>query len=212
MIGFLGVISNWFQAWNENRFPDEEIETFLKGFGYVELTYRTNENSSRQPIPMTINGTSDRDQVSLDDRFQVMSWFRLPGQVNQGRDIENNDWSFGFQQSPVQKAGIRWVVAWRVELGEQFIFDLLSDIPGSLSVDGYKIASINRGLLSSDFDHESIYRTELGETVYEKHRFTWNMVVINLPLEYIPSSVCEARTVCCEESYLSESGDCLIQE
>jgi hypothetical protein len=212
MIAFLETVDDWFGSFVAARYPDDEMSTFLKSFGYTELVTRSNDTTS-QVFPMVINGTADRGhQIALDDRFQVMTWFRLPGQVTTSTDIEGNNWAFGFQESPVQKAGIRWVIAHRVELGEEFIFDLLQNIPGKLSVDGYQIASIDRTSLNLDADHETIYRTELGNTVYEKHRFTWNLYVITLNLNYIINPNCSSDSGCCDNSFLSEDGTCLITE
>lgn len=207
MIAFLEAFDDWFAEYIDDKYPDETIATFLKSFGFVELAVRSNAQTS-QPMPITINGTSDRSQVSLDDRFQIMTWFRLPGQVTFGNDIEGNDWAFGFKKSPVQKAGIRWIIAHRVELGEELIFDILDSVPGIFRLDGYEIASVDRTSLSLDADHETIYRTELGETVYEKHRFKWNIYAVTLNLNYILNSRCEIQPNCCDDSFLTEDGIC----
>lgn len=210
MIAFLSALDDWFKSYVEST-TDESIDSFLKSFGYVELTNRKTQNQT-QPIPVTINGTSDRKQVGLDDRFKVMTWFRLPGQLTLADDVEGNNYRFGFQSRPVQKAGILWTIAHRVEIGEDFIFELLRNLPGKLNVDGYSIASIDKSSLVLYADHESIYRTELGETVYEKHRFTWNMYAIQVNLNYIINPNCSEESGCCDNSFISEEGACLIQE
>lgn len=189
MIGFLNAFDAWFKGYIEEQYPDENIDAFFKSFGYVELTTRTNKNSS-QPIPVTINGTSDRDHVSLDDRFKIMTWHRLPGTVTKADDIEGNNYQFGFKKNPVQKTGITWVIVTRVELGEELIFNIFDAIPGMFTVDGYSVASIDNTSISLDADHERIYRTELGNTVYELHRFPWNLYVITFNLNYILNENC----------------------
>jgi hypothetical protein len=200
MIAFIEELDNWFASYIEAKYPDEV--SFLKSFGYVEITNRKT-TTQNQPIPVTINGTSDREQVSLDDRFQVMSWFRLPGQMTLANDVEGNNWSFGFQSNPVQKVGLRWVIGHRVELGEEFIFDLIEALPYKLSVTGHTIASIDRSSLTLDADHESVYKTELGETVYESHRFTWNIYALSVNLSYIINPNCPVGSGCCDNSYVS---------
>lgn len=211
MIAFIDAVNDWFSDYISDTYPSENMADFLKSFGYVELTNRTNQNTT-QPIPATINGTSNRAQVSLDDRFQVMTWFRLPGQVTFGNDIEGNDYAFGFKKSPVQKAGVRWVIAHRVELGEELIFNILDSIPGIFKIQGYDIASVDKTTMTLDADHETIYRTELGETVYEKHRFTWNLYAVALNLNYILNPNCVIDTNCCYDSIREEDGDCIIIE
>lgn len=170
---------------------DDFTESFLQGytgvnsklFGFCELMYRTVDNKS-QPIPATINGTSDRRQVSLDDRYSFMTWIRIPGEV----DFSNNDqWDFGFKEARFQTVDFRWVIAHRVELGENLIYSLVNQLPEKLQVDGYKFVFVNP-IGTVDHDHETIYRTELGDTVYEKHRFKWNLYVINVSCEFI---ICE---------------------
>ena len=208
MIGFINALDEWFADYVADEYPTENMADFLKSFGYVELTNRTNQGKT-QPIPVTINNTSDRAQVSLDDRYQVMGWIRLPGQMTLANDVEGNNYAFGFQSNPVQKVGIRWVIAWRVELGEEFIFDLIKALPYKFSITGYQIASVDRSSLSVDVDHEAIYRTELGDTVYEKHRFTWNICAIQVNLSFILNAACEVQEDCCEDSFTTEDSICI---
>lgn len=195
-----------FDAWTESQYPALN----KKLWGYTELVHRM-ESGSDQPIPVTINNTSDREQVALDDTYQLITWFRLPGQVLLQNELDGNDWSFGLQDSPVQRAGLRWVIAHRVEIGDDWIFTFLNNIPGGFKIADYQMVYNKRKQMVLDADHETIYLTELGRTCYEKHRFTWNLYVINLNVEYVPCIGANAG-VCCTESLLTESGDCLIQE
>jgi len=178
-----------------------------KLFGFCELTNRTVKDTN-QPIPVTINGTSDRRQVSLDDRYQLITWFRIPGTVTLSDEVEGNNWSFGFQEAPVQKASIRWIIAHKVELGETLIYDIANAIPKMFGVTGNQISFIDKSTIVIDHDHETIYRTELGDTVYEKHRFTWNLYTITFSADAV---LCPGATDgCCEDSLLTESGECLV--
>ena len=194
--------------WTNNNFPD----LARKLFGFVELTHRTTTGTKSvgdQPIPVTINGTSDRQQVSLDDRYQLITWVRLPGRIGV---VDNPEWSFGLKESRFQTANFRWVIAHKVELGENLIYSMVDAFPEKLSVDGFTLVFVNPQI-DIDFDHEAIYQTELGNTVYEKHRFPWNLYVINLNLEFIVCEGYRSQASCCEDSLLAEDGaDCLITE
>lgn len=189
--------------WTNTNFPDLD----RKLWGFCELAHRTISNAD-QPTVMTINGTTGRQHVTLDDRYEFITWFRLENGI---RFQNNDEWSFGFKESRFQTAKLRWVIAHRVELGENLIYSLVNGLPEQLSVLGYQFAFISpEGDI--DYDHESIYRTELGNTVYEKHRFPWNIYVINLNVEFIVCEGYTSQTGCCEDSLLAESGDCLIIE
>lgn len=173
--------------WTADRFPDLE----KKLWGFCELAHRTISNDYKsgadQPTVMTINGTSDRENVTLDDRYEFITWFRID------RDTQfanNEEWSFGFKEERFQTQQFRWVIAHKVELGENLIYDMVNALPEQFIIGGFQFVFTNP-VGSIDHDHESIYRTELGNTVYEKHRFPWNLYVINLSVEFI---VCEPVT------------------
>lgn len=153
-----------------------------KTFGYCELMRKTIA-SKEQVFPATI---PDRAVVSLNDQYNLITWCRLPGTIQLDPDIEGQNWAFGLNDAPVQKAGLRLIVAHKVSLGESFINTFIKNIPLSFDVNGFEIVSVNRNDISVDADHESIYKTELGETVYEKHRITWNIYAITLNVEFIP--------------------------
>jgi hypothetical protein len=195
-----------FDAWTAAQYP---LLT-QKLWGYTEIVHKT-EAGSDQPMPVTINNTSDRQQVSLDDRYELETWFRLPGTIELQNEVDGNDWAFGLQQGIVQRPTLRWVIAHRVEIGDNWIFDFLQNIPSSFKIPGYQITHIDRNALTLDADHENIYLTELGKTVYEKHRFTWNLYVINLAAEYI---LCPTANLdlCCTDSLLTEAGACIIAQ
>jgi hypothetical protein len=175
--------------WTVSQYPT----LTRKLFGLCELAKKTAQGSE-QPIPAKIhNGTSQREQVSLKDNCDLVTWVRLQNSIQTSQNIEDQNWSFGLQDNPVQSTILRWVVAHKIRLGESWINIFLRHIPKTLTVDGYQIVSIDRGASSIDTDHENIYRTELGETNYEKHRFAWNLYVINLNVECIPCSLSDYR-------------------
>lgn len=176
---------------------DDFTANFLSGYtglnsklwGFCELAHRTSPpNGKDQPTVMSINGTSDRKYVTLDDRYDFISWIRIPGVLNFS---DNDQWNFGFKEARFQTINFRWVIAHKVQLGENLIYSLVNQLPESLSVSGYQVLFVNP-VGSVDHDHETIYRTELGDTVYEKHRFPWNLYVINLSIEFL---LCEGFVI-----------------
>lgn len=197
----------------EELYP--ESSSFKKKlWGYCELAKRSSKGDSttgEQPLVITINGTSDRKYVTLDDRYDFISWMRTPTPISLQNTISGSDWGFGFDDGQVQKLTIRWVIAYKVENGELLIFNLAKDLPSRINIPGYGFVSIDKPNVTIDPDHESIYQTELGNTVYEKHRTTWNLYVINLAVEYILDPNCEGSQ-CCSNSILEEDNDCLILE
>lgn len=169
-----------------------------KLFGFTELVTKMD-----QPFPVVVNGTGDRSviQVSLDDRYDFISWIRLPGTINNSQDEDDN---WGLKTSKRLQAGLRWVIAHDVTLGENLINDLVSGLPVILyNIPGYDFVFIDEDI-DIDADHEAIYRTELGETAYEKHRFDWNIYVVELNFEFNKCVGTDIR--------LLESGDFRILE
>lgn len=191
-------------AWMAAQYPDYD----QKLWGFCELAHRTVDKKTN-PVPMTINGTSDRKYVTLDDRFELITWFRIPGTVQLSNEVEGQDWAFGFQEAPVNKASIRWVIAHKVGLGEDLIIDIAQSLPKQFTVAGSQISFIDKSTIVIDYDHETIYNTELGDTVYEKHRFPWNLYTITFSADVV---LCSGATGCCDDSYLTETGACLVVE
>jgi len=169
---------------------DYATDSFLylktKNFGFCELMYKSAKDtkgnligsSGSQPIPVTI---PDRNQVSLNDKFNLMTWIRW---VEPARFDLSEDWSFGRTESEEGSLTLRIVVAHKVTLGENLIFTFARGLPRKLELAGYKYVFMN-GRPQINPDHEGIYRTELGETVYEKHRFPWNLYTIDVTFNFI---------------------------
>lgn len=170
------AITEAIDCWFGSKYPYK-----MKLFGYSELMTRKD-----QVMPVTIN---TRDQVSLDDKFDLITWIRLPGTLTLGNEIEGDDWAFGLKQGVVQEATLRLVIAHKIGLCENLILDILQNFPVKLTVENYQIVSINKADISVDADHESIYNTELGQTAYEKHRFPWNLYALEIPVQFIPCTV-----------------------
>jgi hypothetical protein len=159
-----------------------------KFWGLCELSNRTNTESG-QPIPVNMTGTHKRDQVSLDDKFQMVAWWRL-GNFTTSNEIDGNDWDFGLDENSIQRQEITLIFAHKVELGESLIYQITQGLPGILNVSGFEIVSVDRTSIAVDHDHESIYLTELGATRYEQHRFPWNLYAVTVSIEFVPNPAC----------------------
>lgn len=190
-------IENWTIA-NVNQSPSVAV----KNFGFCELTNRKSRSKkeSNQPIPVTINGTGDREQVSLDDRYDFIEWVRWTEPIYSNPNIEDQ---WGLKEGKRKTVPLRIVIAYKVELGEDLIVDIAENLPEHIILSGYDYIFVERWNINPN--HEEIYVTELGETVYELHRFDWNIYVLNVEIEFkqcvgfVPST----------EYITDENGDCL---
>lgn len=151
-----------------------------KLYGFCELMHKS-ANKEIQPIPLTIPA---REQVCLVDTHQVITWIRLTDKVQYEGSPE---WSFGKNEARFATMPLRLIFANKIELGENLVFDFIQNFPSKLEVPDYQFIFIaaNQGV---DPDHETVYKTELGDTVYERHRFPWNIYAINLTVQFI---ICE---------------------
>lgn len=177
----VNAISDFIAQWvtdNTDISPDSKI----KNWGFVELTKRESKgkkSTSEQPIPMTINGTGDREQVSLDDRYDFIEWIRWVSPV---QSVINQDDSWGLKEGKRKSVPLRIVIAHKVEIGEDLIIQIAENLPELFRITGFDFVFLQSW--SIDPDHETIYQIELGNTVYEQHRFGWNVYVIDLNVEY----------------------------
>lgn len=180
------AIADFIEEWVE----DQASPIRIKNWGFAELAKRTSRGKKigrdqgvgEQPIPMTINGTGEREQISLDDTFDWIHWIRVPGRAQ----VNFNDAdTWGVREGKQHNLGLRIVIAHSVTLGENIINNLVNDLPESLILAGFEYVWINPASII-DYDHETIYNTELGNTVYEKHRFDWNLYVIELNVQFLP--------------------------
>lgn len=180
-------ISDFINEWAID-YLDSSPDIEVKSWGFVELVRRESkgkDKTSTQPIPMTITGTSNRKQVSLQDKFKFISWIRWVSPVS---SFDSPEDAWGLKVGRRKRLPIRIVIAHKVELGEDLIHELAAALPEALIIDGFDYVWLQQ--YSVDPDHETIYRTELGETVYESHRFPWNLYTINLDVDYIEGKFC----------------------
>lgn len=178
MIEIVDKVGEFIETWAE----DYASTLIVKNWGFVELSKkgaRGKNSVSEQPIPMTINGTGERLQVSLDDTKNFIFWIRIVNRPSFNPDLED-EW--GIRQSRRQILPLRIVLCHKVELGEDLVHYIANDLPKSLIIPGYDYAHLEGGDI--DYDHEAIHEIELGKTNYEKHRFDWNIYVINLNAEF----------------------------
>lgn len=184
MAGIIDTLIEEIHEWVVDN-VDISPDTKIKNWGYVELTNRESrgkgDRTSTQPIPMTINGTADREQVALDDRYDFISWIRWAEPMTSALSEED---SWGLREGKRFTLPLRMVVAHKVELGETIILELAAGIPMNISVPGFDFVFITSNV-NVDPNHEEIYRTELGNTVYERHRFNWNIYVLNINVEFV---------------------------
>jgi hypothetical protein len=168
-------------AWTADRYGASYT---LKLFGFCELMRKT-KGGKDQPMPVTMPDSSgDRVQVSLDDKYDIITWMRWEDQV---RYEDNEDWSFGKNETRFANLPIRLVLAHKTTLGENFVFDFINFFPSKFTIPGFQLVFTDP-VLSIDPNHENIYLTELGQAAYERHRFPWNLYVITVNAQFI---ICE---------------------
>lgn len=161
-----------------------------KLFGFCELMTKSARDtkgkifgaSGNQPMPVTIPG---RQQVSLDDKYEFMTWIRW---VEPARYDVNDEFSFGRSEAKEGVITLRIVLAHRVKLGEALVFNFANGLPVKFNMSGYNYVFVE-GTPVINPDHESIYTTELGNTAYEKHRFEWNLYTVDVTLSFLPCLV-----------------------
>lgn len=194
MTEIIDAIDEWTTDWYDGD------SSSLKLFGFCELM-RKSAGGKDQPMPATMpDAVGNRIQVSLDDKFEFITWMRWEDQV---RYDDNEDWSFGKGEARVATVPIRLVIAHKTTLGEDLIFDFINSFPSKFSINGFQFVFANP-TLSIDPNHENIYLTELGENVYEKHRFPWNLYVVTVNVEFM-----QCRESDSSDFITDEFGNCL---
>jgi hypothetical protein len=146
----------------------------LKAYGLCELIKKGDQQN-----PVTVDST--RKIASFVDSMNGHFYHRL---LNSNQN-EDEDMSFGDELIIKTAARIRTVLAYKIKLGEEFIFDFINAIPQKTKMDGYKF--IHRSVaIDLIVDHEGVYNQEYNETTaYERHRTTYNIFAIEYNLEFI---------------------------
>lgn len=189
MIEIVDAITDHIKNWTAD-YASISPDTLIKNWGFCELAYReyadvagtVQGSQSTQPTVMTVNGTADRDTVTLDDQYDFIEWVRINQPIDTVLD-ESEDW--GLRRGKRQNIHLRIVIAHKVAMGEDLIFNLVNELPENIVIPGFEFVYLDE-FSSIDTDHEGIYNTELGKTAYEQHRFNWNIYVLNLTVQCIP--------------------------
>lgn len=170
-------------AWTQDRYSNMN----LKLYGFCELVSETSGEAT-QVYPMTMpDAAGERIQVSLDDQFDLMTWIRWVEPISYQ---PNEQWSFGKNEARFASLPLRIVFAHKVEFGEDLVFDFINAFPSKFNIPGFQLV-FTEATPTIDPNHETIYQTELGNTVYERHRFPWNLYVINATMQFLE---CEELT------------------
>lgn len=167
------AIDSWIQTQYSNYNP--------KLWGFCELMRKT-VTGGEEVFPVTYN--DERKRVAIDDRKTFVTWMRWVQPVTYEA---NEDWSFGNSEARVGILPVRLILAHKVSLGENLVFDFVNSFPSKFTISGYQFVFVNAAL-SIDPDHEQIIQTELGPAnymFYEKHRFEWNVYVINIGVQFL---------------------------
>lgn len=166
-------------AWTLSRY--NPLYT-IKLFGFSELFKRSaGEGSVEQNFPATI---PDRTKVSIDDRYNFITWMRWAQPVTYE---QSEEWSFGPEDARVGIIPIRLVLAHKTSLGENVVFDFINAFPSKFTISGYQFVFTNANI-NADPDHESVVQQELGPqnyAFYEKHRIKWNVYVLTINVQFM---------------------------
>ena len=120
----------------------------LKAYGLCELVLKDN-----QPHPVTYD--LKRTQAQIHDRYDGIFYHRLLNSESQ----EDLDMSFGVDILDRTLARFRIVLAYKVQLGENFIMDFVRAIPKKIELDNYKFIHRSQGV-TLIADHEGVYNQE----------------------------------------------------
>lgn len=165
-------------AWTLDRYKSYDT----KLYGFCELMRKTSgEGAVEQIFPVTI---PDRKHVSIDDKFNFITWMRW---IQPASYEASEEWQYGKTDVRVGTIPIRLVLAHRTSLGENVIWDFVNNFPDKFTIEGFQFVFTNASI-SVDPDHEAIHQAELGPAnyiTYEKHRFTWNIYVININVQFL---------------------------
>lgn len=164
-----------------NNLDTNLLSTFndkgLKSYGYCELIQK---DGKVNPVTCSLTATKKgRITAEIHDRFNGIFYHRL---LNSPWS-EDEDFTFGQTMAKRFVCRMRTVIAYKIQLGEDFIFDFIKAMPDRISVDGYKFVTFSSGTLIAD--HESVSTQEYGAIPYEKHRTPWNIFALEYDIEFI---------------------------
>lgn len=143
-------------------------------YGLCELIKKAD-----QQTPVSVDVT--RKPATFNSAMNGHFYHRLVSS-SQAEDV---DMSFGVDISDRVSPRLRTFIAYKIALGEEFIFDFISAIPKKVVMDGYKFIHRSSSL-DLIVDHEAVYNQEYGETTpYERHRTVYNIFAVEYNLDFI---------------------------
>lgn len=166
-------------AWTLSRYTSPTFNAKL--YGFCELMKKSaGDGSVEQNMPVTI---PLKRQVAIDDKFNFQTWMRW---INPATYEATEEWQYGNREVRVSTLPLRLVLVHRTSLGENIVWDFVNNFPDKFTIDGFQFVFTNAAV-SVDPDHEAIVQAELGPSyiVYEKHRFDWNVYVININVQFL---------------------------
>lgn len=150
----------------------------LKAYGLCELVQKDDK-----PNPVTVTPINNtRTPAQIHDRFNGIFYHRLL----YSNYVEDLDHSFGDQLRKKFTVRMRVVVAYKIKLGEEFMFEFVAEFPEKLStteLTDYKFVHLGQGNLIAD--HEAVFIQEYGNNSYEKHRTSWNIFALEYDIDFI---------------------------
>jgi hypothetical protein len=153
-------------------FNDSTVCNGVQIHGICELAIKTD-----QPHPVAI---VDKKQVAPNDRFDGTIYHRL---LNDSIS-ESEEYSFGSTKQKIHSQVVRTVVLIKFNKGKAWIDDLIDLIPQTIDgLTDYELVNINT--IAKNTDQDAIFRTEFGESGYEKHRLSYHIYALEYTVEYI---------------------------
>ncbi len=151
----------------------------LNPYGLCELVKK---DGKPNPVQVTPIGNT-RKQAQIHDQWNGIFYHRI---LANNDIIEDEEHSFGATYKKRFNVRMRTVVAYKIKLGERFMFEFAKAFPEKLStleLTDYKFVHLGQGNLIAD--HEAVFVQEYGDNSYEKHRTPWNIFALEYDIEFI---------------------------
>jgi hypothetical protein len=161
-----------------NEIDQALLSTFknkgLKAYGLCELITK-----DKKVNPVTCNKT--RDVAQIHDAFNGIFYHRI---LSSNPFQEDEEFSFGSIVKRRHSKNMRLVMAFKVELGENFVNEFINEIPDKITtLSNYKFVFLGPGTLIED--HEAVTLQEYGQIPYEKHRTSWNIYALEYDIDFM---------------------------
>jgi hypothetical protein len=149
----------------------------LKAYGLCELVEK---DKKPNPVSVEVKPNKTRELAQIHDRYDGIFSHRIVG----GSFTDDDDFTFGKRAARRFSGRARTVLAYKIKLGEDFIFSFVNTFPDRVSsLSEYKFVHLSQGTLIAD--HEAVYIQEYGNNSYEKHRTSWNIYAFEYDIEFI---------------------------